>query len=304
LKWYFQYAHHDMWDFDGPQPTILLEWNGIPAIEHTSKTGYMWILNRATGKSLVGDNEVAIPPTPANAAFQHPAPTQPESSIESLVEHQASQLPATYTAAPLWATPGPATMIFQPFGEGGMEWPPAAYSPRTHMIYSHSRYFPGGYGVTNDAATDPACQPGHTTYACGLTKLLLPVPGAGVNHGVYGAVNTVTGKVAWTIPTLTTPPDSGMTVAGDLVFFGDNTGLLYAANAASGQILWVFDAMTMPGAGGANASAAVYEISGVEYIVYGFGGNPGESFVLGDAVIAFALPPAMTAAAAKTKAIE
>jgi glucose dehydrogenase len=261
----------------------------------------MWILNRATGKSLVGDNEVAIPPTPANAAFQNPSPTQPESSIESLVEHQASPLPAAYTAAPLWTTPGPTTMVFQPFGEGGMEWPPSAYSPRTHMIYSHSRYFPGGWGVTNDAATDPACQPGHMTYACGLTKLLLPVPGAGANHGVYGAVNTFTGKVAWTIPVLTTTPDSGVTVAGDLVFFGDNTGLFYAVNAATGQILWVFDSATVPGAAGGNASAAVYEIGGVEYVVYGFGGNPGESFVLGDAVIAFALPSATATAAAKTK---
>jgi glucose dehydrogenase len=46
----------------------------------------------------------------------------------------------------------------------------------------------------------------------------------------------------------------------------------------------------VPKAGGATASAAIYEIAGVEYVVYGFGGNPGESAVLGDAVIAFALP--------------
>jgi outer membrane protein assembly factor BamB len=93
-----------------------------------------------------------------------------------------------------------------------------------------------------------------------------------------------------------------MTVAGDLVFFGDSTGIFYAASAATGEILWVFDAATVPNAGGANGSAAVYEINGVEYVVYGFGGNPGDSFVLGDAVIAFALPSATAAAAAKAKA--
>ena len=103
-------------------------------------------------------------------------------------------------------------------------------------------------------------------------------PAPGVNHGVYGAVNTITGKVAWTIPILTTTPDSGMTVAGDLVFFGDSTGLFYAASAATGEILWVFDAATVPNAGGGNASAAVYEVNGVEYVVYGFGGNPGYEF--------------------------
>ena len=73
-----------------------------------------------------------------------------------------------------------------------------------------------------------------------------------MNHGVYGAVSPTTGKVAWTIPILTTTPDSGMTVAGDLVFFGDSTGLFYAASAATGQILWVFDALTVPNAGGGN----------------------------------------------------
>jgi len=111
----------------------------------------------------------------------------------------------------------------------------------------------------------------------------------------------VTGKLAWTIPVPTTTPGSGMTVAGDLVFFGDSSGLFYAASAQTGEILWVFDAATVPNAGGANGSAAVYEVDGVEYVVYGFGGNPGDSFELGDAVIAFALPTATAAAAAKSK---
>jgi outer membrane protein assembly factor BamB len=124
----------------------------------------------------------------------------------------------------------------------------------------------------------------------------------GVDHGVYGAVSPTTGKVAWTVPILTTHPGSGMTVAGDLVFFGDSTGLFYAASAATGQILWVFDAWTVPGAYGGNASAAVYEVNGVEYIVYGFGGEPGNSYKLGDAVVAFTLPSAVTAAAAKARA--
>jgi outer membrane protein assembly factor BamB len=93
-----------------------------------------------------------------------------------------------------------------------------------------------------------------------------------------------------------------VTVAGDLVFFGDNTGIFYAASAATGEILWVFDSNTVANAPGATASAAVYETNGVEYVVYGFGGEPGESFTLGDAVIAFALPTATTAKAAKAKA--
>src|ERR1700733_13304493 len=119
-----------------------------------------------------------------------------------------------------------------------------------------------------------------------------PIPG--VSHGVYGAINTLTGKIAWSIPILTSSPGSGMTVAGDLVFFGDSTGLFYAASAATGEILWVFDALTVPGAAGAESTgAAVYESGGVEYVANEFAGT---NFVTGNALIAFALPASVVAA--------
>jgi quinohemoprotein ethanol dehydrogenase len=301
LQWFFQDVHHDMWDFDGPQPTVLLSYNGVAALEHTSKTGYMWILDRASGEPLITYNEVAVPATPANAAFELPWPTQPVSSIESLVEHQATGLAAGQIAAPIFTTTGPTPVVYQPWASGGMEWPPAAYSPRTNMIYSHANYSPADIGTTNDPAANYACPGGNigVTHVANCQLLSAPIPG--VNHGVYGAVNLTTGKVAWTIPVLSTTPDSGMTVAGDLVFFGDSTGIFYAASAATGEILWVFDATTVPGATGGDASAAVYEMNGIEYVVYGFGGEPGQSFALGDAVVAFALPSAV-AAAAKAKA--
>jgi glucose dehydrogenase len=286
LQWFFQEVHHDLWDFDGPQPTLLFTYQGMPAIEHTNKAGYTFILDRASGEPLTPIEEVAIPPTPADAAFQLPWPTQPQTQADSLVEHVAE--PGTLApgeiAAPMWATLGPTPMVFAPLASGGMEWPSSAYSPRTGFWYSHARYSPSNQAINAD---------GTRPQRAGLL---------GVDHGVYGALNTVTGKIAWTIPTLTTPPGSSMTVAGDLVFFGDSTGLFYGASAATGQILWVFDAWTVPGGAGGNAGAAVYEVNGVEYVLYGFGGEPGESFALGDAVVAFALPSAIAAAKEKTAA--
>ena len=303
LQWFFQWAHHDMWDFDGPQPTVLFSYNGIPAIEHTSKTGYMWILDRASGEPLIPYQEVAVPATPANAAFQRPWPTQPESSIDTLVEHQAETLPAGFIAAPMWTTTGPTPMAYAPWAGGGMEWPPAAYSPRTGMFYSHAKYNPVDIGQTDTPANPANCPPVSKIGNGGLLFCGATFGGglSGVNHGVYGAVNPTTGKVGWTIPILTTTPGSGMTVAGDLVFFGDSTGLLYAASAATGEILWVYDSWTQSNAGGGNGSAAVYEVNGVEYVVYGFGGKPGESFTLGDLVVAFALPSELAAAAERSK---
>jgi quinohemoprotein ethanol dehydrogenase len=290
LQWYFQMIHHDLWDFDCAQPIMLFSWNGIPAVEGTTKAGSTFILDRASGEPLVPYAEVPVPPTPANAAFQHPWPTQPVSSIESLTEHQAEALPAGYTAVAQWTTVGPTpNLVMQPAGLGGAEWPPAAYSPRTNLIYSHARYSPIFQTSNDDAAANVVCPLGK---GCEAVVGAAPV----VDHGVFGAVNPVTGKIAWTIPVITSAPMSGMSVAGDLVFFGDSTGLFYAASAATGEILWVFDASTVTGAGGATATAAIYEINGVEYIAYGFGGDPGYSFTLGDAVIAFALPSSVAAA--------
>ncbi|HEV7613657.1 MAG TPA: PQQ-binding-like beta-propeller repeat protein [Steroidobacteraceae bacterium] len=281
LKWYFQDTHHDLWDFDGPQPTVLFDFHGTPALSHTSKTGYMFILDRRTGQSLHPYKEVPVPTTPV---FQHPWPTQPESSIESLTEHHAEALPPGFIAAPQWTPVQPTPLVFQPIFDGGMEWPPAAYSPRTHFVYSHARYVPADIGITDNPAGNANCP---TSPTC--TFEFIQIPGV-TNHGVYGAVDTRTGKVAWRIPVITTAPDSGVAVAGDLVFFGDSTGLFHAADAKTGEILWTFDSSTVPNAGGANGSPAIYVVNGREYVVYGFGGNPGESPVLGDAVIAFALP--------------
>jgi quinohemoprotein ethanol dehydrogenase len=309
LQWFFQMIHHDMWDFDSAQPAMLFSWNGVPAIEGTTKAGYTFILDRASGESLFPYEEKAVPPTPASAAFQHPWPTQPVSSIESLVEHQVESwsIPAGAVAVPEFTAPSSTAAVYAPNYNTGYEWPPAAYSPRTHMIYSHAMYAPLVMAVANNFNTSN-CEQEFTDFyfSCGLVSTNTgPIPG--VNHGVYGAINTLTGKIAWTIPILTSAPNSGMTVAGDLVFFGDSSGLFYAASAATGEIVWVFDAMTVPNAGGANSTgAAVYEVGGVEYVAYEFGGGQfgfgSGQFVKGNALIAFALPSAVAAAAAKSAA--
>jgi quinohemoprotein ethanol dehydrogenase len=299
LQWFFQMVHHDLWDYDAAQPTMLFSLNGIPVIEGTTKAGYTFILDRASGESLFPYEEVAIPPTPANAAYEHPWPTQPVSSIESLAEliaEPGSVPPGVVRAPSQFATPGPTPQVFQPSAGAGYEFPPAAYSPRTQMIYSHAVY--GASVVERENVT--CLVPG--VLACG-TASGAPPP-LGVSHGVYGAINTQTGKVAWTIPIIASIPNSGMTVGGDLVFFGDSDGIFYAANAATGEILWVFDALTVPGAGGANAAPAVYEIDGVEYVVNAFGGSPFWSPLMGDAVIAFARPSAIAAAKEKTAATD
>ena len=79
LKWYFQAVHHDLWDYDLPSPPALLDVvvNGrrTPILALAAKTGYMYILDRLTGKPVFGIEERAVPPS--GAPGEKSSPTQP-----------------------------------------------------------------------------------------------------------------------------------------------------------------------------------------------------------------------------------
>ena len=64
-RWHFQTVHHDVWDFDMPSPPVLVDimQNGrrVPALASIGKTGYMFILNRVTGKPIFGVEERPVP---------------------------------------------------------------------------------------------------------------------------------------------------------------------------------------------------------------------------------------------------
>jgi quinoprotein glucose dehydrogenase len=78
-KWHFQTVHHDLWDSDMPSPPTLVDirQNGrtIPALASVGKTGYMFILNRETGKPIFGVEERPVPG--GNVPGEWYSPTQP-----------------------------------------------------------------------------------------------------------------------------------------------------------------------------------------------------------------------------------
>ena len=83
--WHFQTVHHDLWDRDLPCPPnlITVKHNGpdgrprlVDAVAQTTKDGYVFVLDRDTGKPLFPVNEVPVPTSPALPG-EHPWPTQP-----------------------------------------------------------------------------------------------------------------------------------------------------------------------------------------------------------------------------------
>jgi quinoprotein glucose dehydrogenase len=78
-KWHFQTIHHDLWDWDLPAPPVLFDAHvggrTIPALAETGKPGFMYILDRRTGKPVFGVEE--RPVAKGDVPGEWYSPTQP-----------------------------------------------------------------------------------------------------------------------------------------------------------------------------------------------------------------------------------
>jgi quinoprotein glucose dehydrogenase len=84
LAWFYQTAHHDLWDMDQPsQPTIadITDKDGktVPVVYAPAKTGNLFVLDRRTGVPVVPAPETPVPQ--GAAPGDHVTPTQPFSQL-------------------------------------------------------------------------------------------------------------------------------------------------------------------------------------------------------------------------------
>ncbi|MFZ0882474.1 MAG: pyrroloquinoline quinone-dependent dehydrogenase [Candidatus Acidiferrales bacterium] len=79
LIWYYQFIHHDLWDYDATSAPQLLtikhDGQDVDVVAEASKQGYLYVFNRATGKPIWPIEERPAPKSsmPGEAA----SPTQP-----------------------------------------------------------------------------------------------------------------------------------------------------------------------------------------------------------------------------------
>lgn len=79
LAWYFQVAHHDLFDWDLMAPPALLDTfaggEAVPSVVQATKQGLLFVFNRVTGEPIWGIEERPVPATdaPGDSAW----PTQP-----------------------------------------------------------------------------------------------------------------------------------------------------------------------------------------------------------------------------------
>ena len=59
-KWYYQTVPHDVWDLDAVSPPVVLNVGGRKVVAHAGKTGWLYVLDAATGK-LVRKSDNFVP---------------------------------------------------------------------------------------------------------------------------------------------------------------------------------------------------------------------------------------------------
>jgi alcohol dehydrogenase (cytochrome c) len=103
LRWYFQEVPHDTWDYDPISPPVIMDVKDslgavVPAVAQAGKTGWVYVLDRRTGK--------------------------PIRRSDPFVEQKGMFTRATRQG--VHVLPG---------GNGGSEWSPPAYSQLTGYLY-------------------------------------------------------------------------------------------------------------------------------------------------------------------------
>ncbi len=260
LAWYFQEVHHDLWDFDAPSPVLLVDTviNGKlrHGVSQTGKTGFTYLLDRATGKPLVGINEKPVP----QDAKQQTSPTQPYPVGDAVVP-QCAQKVVGFTSACIFTPITTKDTVFQPLYNGGVDEAPVSFSPQTGYDYigADNQPFDATYSL----------QPfkvGQFWLDGGTTNTL----NGAVNSGTFTAIDTRTNKIAWQ-KQLTDEDGSGagaMSTAGGLVFSGQIDGWLKAYDAKTGKVLWQYQT-GLPN----NAPPMTYDVNGVQYLAISVGGH-------------------------------
>lgn len=243
LKYYYQYIPHDVWDLDATSPMTLFDARDasgrmVPAVGHAGKTGWYYVHDRATGKLI----RKSQPFVPQENMFAQP------------------------TAQGTRMLPG---------ANGGSEWSPTAFSPKTRNVYVLGLHQPMHY-ITKSSPLEKG--------KLWLGSAFVAIPGE-EQWGTFSAINVDTGKITWQAKTEQPMIGGALATAGGVVFVGEANGMFKAYDDATGRVLWQFQA-----GAGVNAAPMTFEVDGEQFVAVAAGGNFQIQAPYGDDLLVFALP--------------
>jgi quinohemoprotein ethanol dehydrogenase len=294
-RWHFQQVHHDIWDYDGPSPVVLFDVDVDGTTRHalaqSSKTGWIYILDRKTGKPIFPIDEKPVPQLLA----QKTAPTQPIPSYPPYIAHEVSDAaydqvaklaranakgkqPKITRAQEMYTPFGTDVTVITPGPQGGNNWQPMSFNQKTHMLYVCAQSGTSGY--TRSGRFLPEGKQGQVADIGSV----LTLSGFGNQPGHFLAIDATTGRVVWRHRWPEACYAGTATTAGGVTFVGRSDGRLQAYDAGNGKQLWSFQT-----GAGANDAPTFFEQDGKEYMVFYAGGNSLAASPHGDNLWLFSL---------------
>ncbi|HET7697627.1 MAG TPA: pyrroloquinoline quinone-dependent dehydrogenase [Vicinamibacterales bacterium] len=321
LRWHFQTVHHDLWDFDVPAQPVLVsvEHDGrrVDAVAQVSKTGFVYLLERETGRPLfpIEERPVAASTVPGEAAWPtQPFPLKPPalariapltrddlSDVTPEARQYCEALFDRVVSGGLFTPHGEKLTLVFPGNLGGASWSGAAFDPGSGYLFVNvnelgavgemRKLASGGYRRGSDLPRGE--------YARFWDERRWPCQKP--PWGTLNAVNLHDGSIAWRVPlgmvealaakgmkdTGTPNLGGAIVTAGGLVFIaGSNDARMRAFDARTGAVLWE---AALPASGHATPMTYLGPRSGTQFVAIAAGGGGYLSSTHADALVAFTL---------------
>lgn len=309
LKWYFQVAHHDLWDSDLPNNGVIFDakYNGVmrQGVAYVNKIGMTFVLDRKTGKPLIPVDEVPVPQSTAPGV--NTWPTQPVPRTSNVLFNPGgyrnnskyntgvnSGIPCT-TPDAMTSTGIPFATATAPDGKPfklacsydpydatqyvvtpfeNMDWPASSYSPENNTMIT--------CGVSGRATAFKQI-PAESQVAGqfgGLGAARLGVGDGSTpisNFGNFAALDLVSGKLKFWQRWPAICYSGSANTAGGLTFVGmsgtgngaKGDGFLQAQDTKTGKVLWNGPVTPAP----CHSAPVTWALNGKQYVTIECGGS-------------------------------
>jgi PQQ-dependent dehydrogenase (methanol/ethanol family) len=214
--WAYQLSPHDLHDYDGVNENILVDmpWKGRTRqlILRPERNGYFYVFDRTSGEVLSAE------------PFGFVNTSTGVDLKTGRLQYNPAKEPKT----------GQVVRFMCPAAPGMKDWQPAAYSPRTGLVYiPHQNLCMDEEGLeVNYIAGTPYVGSNVKMYAG---------PGEPAGHrGEFDAWDPLAQHKVWSIPEDLPVWSGALVTAGDVAFYGTMDGWFKAVDARTGKQLWKF----------------------------------------------------------------
>ncbi len=318
LVWYYQMVHHDIWDYDMPAQPVLItvrrDSRDIPAIAQLTKMGFVFILDRLTGKPLFPVEERPVPNSdvPGEAAWPtQPSPVKPPplvrqsfsegdlSTVTLESNRYCAQLFQSLESHGMYTPYGRKLTLVVPGTLGGANWSGASFDRASGYLFVNANEV-GAVGAMEPQAADAPVRYRRASkegeYARFWDEHQWPCQKP--PWGTLNAVDVNKGEIVWKVPigvvdglkTTTGTPNLGGSIVtdGGVVFIGATTDSRFRAfDARTGEQLWVGD---LEASAYATPMTYLGKKTGKQFVVIAAGGGGYFIGKVSDVLVAFAPP--------------